>query len=284
MASKPSDTSSKEYDPYKKVKLALGIGAAVFVALILIFGIFVVIPAGNRGVLLTFGKATATLGEGLNFKIPIVQDVAVMSVQTQKYEADASAASKDLQDVTTKVALNFHLTEDNVLPVYRDLGLDFASRIIQPAVQESVKASTAQFTAEELITKRPVVKEKIDAMLTERLGKYGIIVDTISITEFQFSVEFTKSIEMKVVAQQNALKAENDLQRIKVEAEQKIASAQAEAESLRLVNEQLKQSPLALQLRVVEKWTGQLPMYYVAGGGTNNLMTMLPLGTTPSAQ
>lgn len=270
-------TGQTSPDPIDKVKHALWWGGAALLVLFLIIGTIVIIPAGNRGVMLTFGKATATVNEGLNFKMPLVQSVAIMSVQTQKYEADASAASKDLQDVTTKVALNFHLTEDNVLAVYRDLGVEFASRIIQPAVQESVKASTAQFTAEELITKRPLVKEKIDAMLTERLGKYGIIVDTISITEFQFSTQFTQSIEAKVVAQQNALKAENDLQRIKVEAEQKIASAQAEAESLRLVNEQLKNSPLALQLRIVEKWTGILPQYYVADGKGSSLMTMLPL-------
>ena len=249
----------RDTDFFKPSKLAIVWSVVAVVVMVLVFGTFRIVPAGSRGVLLNFGEAVEIRNEGLNFKIPIVQSIVKMSVQTQKYEALATAASKDLQDVRTNVALNYHLSPDSVLSTYRDLSIDYSDRVINPAVQEVVKAVTAGFTAEELITKRPFVKDKIDMTLAERLSKYGIVVETVSITEFAFSEEFNRAIEAKVTAQQQALKAENDLTRIRVEAEQQIASAQAEAEGYRLINEQLKSSPAALQAKWIEKWDGNLP-------------------------
>ena len=249
----------RDTDFFKPAKLAIVWSVVAVVVMVLVFGTFRIVPAGSRGVLLNFGEAVEIRNEGLNFKIPIVQSIVKMSVQTQKYEALATAASKDLQDVRTNVALNYHLSPDSVLSTYRDLSIDYSDRVINPAVQEVVKAVTAGFTAEELITKRPFVKDKIDMTLAERLSKYGIVVETVSITEFAFSEEFNRAIEAKVTAQQQALKAENDLTRIRVEAEQQIASAQAEAEGYRLINEQLKSSPAALQAKWIEKWDGNLP-------------------------
>ena len=249
----------RDTDFFKPAKLAIVWSVVAVVVMVLVFGTFRIVPAGSRGVLLNFGEAVEIRNEGLNFKIPIVQSIVKMSVQTQKYEALATAASKDLQDVRTNVALNYHLSPDSVLSTYRDLSIDYSDRVINPAVQEVVKAVTAGFTAEELITKRPFVKDKIDMTLAERLNKYGIVVETVSITEFAFSEEFNRAIEAKVTAQQQALKAENDLTRIRVEAEQQIASAQAEAEGYRLINEQLKSSPAALQAKWIEKWDGNLP-------------------------
>ncbi|MBI2970997.1 MAG: prohibitin family protein [Candidatus Aenigmarchaeota archaeon] len=239
------------------------------VALALIVESIVIIGAGERGVLLTFGKVEdAVFGEGLHFKIPYVQSVPVFNVKTQKYEALATAASKDLQDVKTTVALNFRISSDMVNKVYQTIGIDYENIVIAPAIQESVKASTAGFNAEELITQRPVIKQKIEESLKERLGERNIIVETVSITDFQFSPEFSKAIEQKQVAQQLALKAERDLDRIKIEAEQlrtqalgeadaKVTRAKAETEALKLqrdiINEQL------LRLRAIEKWDGILP-------------------------
>ena len=241
----------------------------VLLVLGLIANAVVTIGAGERGVLLTFGKVEETIfGEGLHFKIPFVQSVAIFNVRTQKYEAVATAASKDLQDVNTQVALNFRVSADSVNRIYQNIGSDYTDIIIAPAMQESVKASTAGFNAEELITERATVKQRIEDSLRQRLGERNIIVEALSITDFQFSPEFARAIEQKQVAQQLALKAERDLERIKIEADQlraqaqgeadaKITRAKAEAEALKLqrdiINEQL------LRLRAIEKWDGVLP-------------------------
>jgi regulator of protease activity HflC (stomatin/prohibitin superfamily) len=198
-----------------------------------------------------------------------------MSIQTQKISSLESSASKDLQDVSTEVTLNYKVDALEVNSVYQDLSLDFEARIIEPAIQESVKSSTAKFTAEELITKRPMVKEEIELALTERIGKFGgIIIQSVSITDFKFSPEFSSAIEAKVTAEQNALKAENDLVRIKVEAEQKIAIAQATAEAIRIEAIALKENPDLLTMRYIEMmsstWDGKMPAFM--GGGDNFLL------------
>ena len=184
------------------------------------------IPAGERGVVLQFGGVTdKTLGEGIYFITPFVNTVERMSVQTDIYEAPASAASKDLQTVQTTVALNHHLNPERVNDVYQTLRRDYVVRIIAPAIQESVKSVTALFDAEELITKRPQVKADIEAALTFRLAERGIVLDTLSLTNFEFSASFAASIEAKQVAAQDAIRAENLLIQIRVEAQQNEAQA-----------------------------------------------------------
>lgn len=249
-----------------------------FLGLVMVFGGFYTIDSGEKGVLLTFGKASPVpSGEGLHFKIPIVQQVVKFDVRTQKVGADASAASKDLQTVKAQVAVNYHLVADEVVNVYSSLGTGFDERVIQPSVQEVVKAVTARFTAEELITKRPVVKEEILLLLKERLQSRNIIVEDISITNFDFSESFNVAIEQKVTAEQLKLKAVNDLERIKIEAEQaqasaigeklaSIARAEGQAQSIMIVDQQLKNSPQYVEWFKVDKWDGHLPM--VTGGAT----------------
>jgi len=242
----------------------------VFIVSGLLFASIYIISAGERGVLLTFGKPSMEAqGEGLHFKIPLVQSIKKMDVKTQKYESDSSAASKDLQVVSTKIAVNYHLVPANVPILYSEIGKDYQDRVIQPMVQEVVKASTAQFTAEELITRRPEVKEKIKELLKERLMERDIIVEDISITNFDFSESFNAAIESKVTAEQLKLKAERDLERIKIEAAQEIESAKAEAESLRLQKQQItpdliKLREIEAQILAIEKWDGIMPQ--VTGG------------------
>lgn len=234
-------------------------------AIIIIFTSFYTIPAGHRGVLLTFGKVdTIAKPEGLGIKIPIAQRVIAISTQTQKYEADASSASKDLQIVSTKIAVNYHLVSERVPEIYQDLSIAYQDRIIQPAVQEVVKASTAQFTAEELITRRPEVKDNIKQLLQERLQNRGITVEDISITDFDFSKSFNDAIEAKVTAEQLKLKADRDLERIKIEKEQKITQAEAEAESLRLQKQEItldliRLREIEMQTKAIDKWNGIMP-------------------------
>lgn len=203
------------------------------------------INSGHRGVVLQFGRVTdRTLGEGLYFVKPFLNSVVAMDVQTHAYEAPAEAASKDLQDVNTKVTLNYYLDTKKVNEVYRNLRQDYLERIVKPAVQESVKATTAKFNAEELITERPTVKNQIETALRDRLAQHGIIMETLSITDFKFSEEFTRAIEAKVSAAQKALEAKNKLDQVKVEAEQAAAEAKGKADAAIVNAEGYKQSKI----------------------------------------
>jgi regulator of protease activity HflC (stomatin/prohibitin superfamily) len=247
-----------------------------------ILGSLAIVPAGNRGVLLTWGKVeNRILPEGISTITPFVNQVQLVSVQTMKSSATASSASADLQIVTTEVTLNYHISPAAVNSVYQQLTMAYEDRVIAPAIQEAVKASTARYTAEELITKRPLVKDAIETSLKEKLSNHGIIVDSVFLTDFKFSEGFEKAIEDKVTAQQLALKAENDLKRISVEAEQVVAAAKgqaeakltvatAEAKAIQLQGESLRQNPEIIRLRAVEKWTGLMPQYLILGSGENS--------------
>jgi len=253
----------------------------------IIFFIFFIRPwvqvgAGQRGIVLNFGAVqTQVLGEGLHLRIPLMQEVVFMDVKLQKAETDAAAASADLQDVSSRVALNYHIVPDKANVVYQKIGLQFKERIIDPAILEVVKAVTAKYTAEELITKRPAVSEAMRLALMERLIVNNIAVDAFSIVIFSFSKIFTEAIESKQTAEQLALKAKRDLDRIKIEAEQKITAARAEAESLRLQRANISIDLIELRkieanMKAIDKWNGVLPQ--VTGGGA---IPMIGLGDAP---
>lgn len=224
-----------------------------------------IVDPGYRGVKVRLGSVQPVpLDEGIHAIIPFMDTVVQMEVRINKEESSASAASKDLQTVSSKVTVNYHPDPATVDQLFQKVGLSYGPRIIAPAVQEVVKAVSAQYTAEELITKRPEVKDLIRDHLTARLASFNIIVDDISITDFDFSKSFNDAIEAKQVAEQNVQKAQRDLQRIQVEAKQKIAQATAEAEALRLQRQAI--SPDLLKLREIEnqrvaidKWNGVLP-------------------------
>ncbi len=254
----------------------------VIIGVILIFLIFsrpwVQIGAGERGIVMNFGAVQKTvLAEGLHFRIPVMQEIVRMDVKVQKALTDADAASSNLQDVSSKVALNYHVIPDKANIVYQNIGIHFKERIIDPAILEVVKAVSARYSAEELITKRPAVSEAMRAALMERLLVHNIAVDAFSITSFNFSKTFIEAIEAKQAAEQLALKASRDLDRIKIEAEQKITAAKAEAESLRLQRANISSDLIELRkieanLKAIEKWNGILPQ--VTGGGAVPLIGM----------
>lgn len=231
----------------------------VLLLLILAFNSYVIVGAGERGVVFNKfgGVEDRVLDEGLRFKIPFVQDVITLDVKTQISQTPASASSKDLQVVSSTIALNYHLDPDQANRVYQEVGTSYKQRIIDPAVQEAVKAVTARFTAEELITARSEVSVQIKDVLTERLMRRNVIVDEFSIVDFAFSELFNSAIEAKQAAEQSALKAQRDLERIKIEAEQKLTASRAEAEAQRLQRETISEE--ILQLRAIEKWDGKLP-------------------------
>lgn len=267
-----------------RIAKLFGVLFVVILGITTIFGTFAFIAAGHRGVLLTYGHVEdRILPEGLSTVTPYVNQVVPISVQTQLFKAVASSASADLQIVTTEVGVNYHIESTKVNAIYQNLGLDWESRVIQPAIQEAVKASTAKYTAEELITKRAVVKEAIDQQLKEKLSPYNIIVETDYITDFKFSPDFENAIEAKVTAIQLAQKAENDLARIKIEAEQRVAQATGEATAIQIQAEALKSNQQLVAWNAVNKWNGILPTVLIMGsqGSNGNIPSLiLPLSSS----
>ena len=191
------------------------------------------IEAGTRGVVLQFGAVTGQIkGEGLYFVTPFVNTVEVMDVKIQKHVSSARSASKDLQDVSTEVTVNFRFNPSSVDTVYQDLRGGAVDIILTPNVEEAIKAVTANFNAEELITKRAAVRADIEAAIKEKITPFGISVEAVSITDFQFTAVFAQSIEAKVVAVQSALEAQNKLQQIEIEALQAEAKAKGDADAI----------------------------------------------------
>jgi prohibitin 2 len=259
-------------------KLVIVAGIVTFIViLVVMFESVVVVEAGHRGVVLYVGAVeNRVLAEGIHFIIPFAEQVIQLEVRTLKFEANASAASNDLQEVQTTIALNYHISPTQANIIYQQLGVDYADRIIAPTIQESVKASVAKFNAEELITKRATAKAVIAESIANTLGARDIVVETVFITDFKFSQAFASQVESKVVAFQKFLTEQNSLLAIKVIANQTVVQAQAtaranvakangESQAIRIITVQLKQSPTYLQWLSINRWNGQLP--YALGSG-----------------
>ncbi|MBD2034330.1 prohibitin family protein [Leptolyngbya sp. FACHB-321] len=234
---------------------------------------FVVINAGERGILMKFGEVQEQiLGEGLHLLIPIVQTVEPVSVRVQNQEISAEASSKDLQDVYADVALNWHLIPEKVNIIFQRVGnaLVITNSIINPAVEEVLKAVMAQYTAEEIITRRGEVKAGLDHALTERLASYYIAVDDISLVHAHFSKRFSDAVEAKQVAEQEAKRAEFIARKAVRQAEARVNLAKGEAEAQRLIRETL--TPELLRKQAVERWDGKLPL--IVGDETAKLLEL----------
>ena len=239
-----------------------------------------IVDAGNRGILTHWNAVdleNPPLDEGIHFVIPFQDEVVQMEVRTLKYDTSTRSASKDLQTVQTTVTVNYHPDTERVHYLYKEIGLSYESRVIQPAIDETVKQVSANYNAEELITKRPLVKADIENAIRERLNQFYIDTEVISITDFEFSPLFAKAIESKVEAEQKAQKAENDLIRIEVEARQleaqavglaaaNIAEAQGEAEAISVINSALSSNPYYLEWLKTQAWDGKLPLVVGEGG------------------
>ncbi|MBI2558854.1 prohibitin family protein [Candidatus Woesearchaeota archaeon] len=267
----PSDKKFSDMPPSMKdskyilkiLKTAV-IGVIIFM---LLWGSFFVVGPGEKGVIFNSftGIRDKTFDEGLHFKLPLFETHYRFEVRTRIFRDQASAASKDLQVVSTEIALNYHIEKDKVNTLFKNIGSNYEERIIDPSIQEVVKAITAKHIAEELITKREVIKEEIKVNLRERLVKSYIILDDLSLTDFDFSEEFNRAIESKVTAEQLALKAQRDLERIKTEALQNIEKAKGESEAIRIINEQLLKSPQYINYLTIQKWDGKMPLALGSG-------------------
>ena len=272
---------------YQSPKVNINAARIVLIAIIILvlIGVMVsasvkIVDAGHRGVLLHWSAVDLTkppLDEGIHFVVPFQDEVINIEVRTLKYASEARSASKDLQTVETTVTVNYYPDRESIHRLYKNLGLDYENRVIQPAIEETVKQVTANYNAEELITKRPLVKADIEASIRERLNQFDVVTEVISITDFEFSPLFAQAIESKVEAEQKALKAENDLRRIEVEARQheaqaigianaNIAEAKGEAEAIAIINQALADNPNYLDWLKTQAWDGKLPLVVGEGG------------------
>jgi len=240
-------------------------GGVVFLIFAIFFRPFATVNAGERGVMMQFGKVQdGILDEGIHPVIPIVTTVKSISVRVQKTDLQAQASSRDLQSISTELAINWHVDATQVNKVFQRVGDEeqIVNGIIGPAISEVLKAATAKRTAEEIITKRTELKDEIDNTLKKRLSPYGIIVDDVSLVNFTFSPEFAKAIESKQIAEQEAKQAEFVTLKAKQDADAAINRAKGQAESQRLVRETLTKE--LLQKLAIEKWDGRFPT--VMGG------------------
>ncbi len=267
----------------KRVKIVLIAIVAVLV-IIVAASSFTVVQPGHTGVLVTLGAVSDNmLPEGVHVVAPFFQSVVQIDNRTHKVESSGSAASKDLQTVTCDVAVNYRVLGSSSASLYKNVGVDYESIIISPAIQESIKAITAQYTAEQLITKRAEVGDQIKDSLQSKITMYGLSIEIFNIVNFNFSDEFNMAVEAKQTAEQQALKAQQDLARIEVEAKQKVAQAQAEAESIKLIQETLAMAPEYIEYIKWNKWDGKLPTFM---GDTSDVMInadSLVGDTTPPA-
>lgn len=268
--------------------------AAVVITVIIIIVVMVesvvTVQAGYRGVILYLGAVEdRVLGEGLHFVTPFVEQVVQMEVRTQKFQDNASAASKDLQEVQTVIALNYRIDPQQANKIYQLLGVNYQDRVISPTIQESVKASVAKFNAEELITKRETAKDVIAQAIRITLASNNLVVQNVFITDFQFSQSFADQIEQKVVAFQKFLTEQNNLRAVQVVANQTVVQAEAvarsnvakasgESQAINIITEQLRSSPEYLQWQAINRWNGQLP--YALGGGGGVPFFQLPIPGT----
>jgi len=237
-------------------------------------GAVVTVPAGSQGVLMTWGKPVATLDSGLHFIMPIAQSVILMDTRVQRIDTVASAASHDLQDVNTTIAVNYHIDQYYTMDIFTTIGSNYQDKVISPAVEENIKATTSNFVAESLVTNRTAVKVQFENLLIQRLSQYHIVIDSVSIINFKFSPNFTAAIEAKVTAEQRALEAKNKLEQIRYEAQQQVIQAQAyanatvtraEADSKAIKLLQLQLTPEYIKYLAILGWDGKLPTFMGSG-------------------
>lgn len=226
------------------------------------------VDSGERAIIKTWGNVSSVEDAGLHVKIPFVQDKDIVDVRTRKAHSPSAAASSDMQRVQTEVAINYHLDPNKLKEIYTNTGLGVEEVLIDPRIQEVVKAVVAKYQADKLLSQRESVKGEIESLLKSSLSPYHIIVEGVQITDFKFSEQYDAAIEAKQTAEQQAQKAKNDLDRIKVEAEQKITLATAEAQTIKIQAEAVRAQggKEYVQLKAIEKWDGKLPTYHGGNG------------------
>ena len=228
--------------------------------IILVFGCFSTIKSGEVGIITRFGKIIdTTKNEGLVFKLPI-DKMTKINIKVQKYENSTplSTSTKDMQVVNNiKVSINYRLDKDKVIDLYKKVGIDYNTNVLEPSIQETVKAVISKYTAEELVTKRSEISLDMNDTLDERIKGYGINSVAVSINNFDFSAAYNDAIEKKAVAEQEVETSKNQLEKAKIDAEKKKVEAQGEADANALLEESLTDE--IIMQKFIEKWNGELP-------------------------
>ncbi|MBQ7160551.1 MAG: prohibitin family protein [Clostridia bacterium] len=278
----------------KITKKAIIIIAVLAVLAIVLANSFTVVEAGHTGVLVTLGKVNETvLQEGIHMKIPFIQQCVKIDNRIVKLEVQTEAFSKDLQSVMTTLAINYRVDTSKSYSIYKNIGANYETVLVTPAVNEVLKAITAKYTAEESVTNRALISDGLVAGLNDKLNAIGLYVTDVNIINFDFSEAFITAIEEKQVAQQKLLKAETEKQtaiknaeaegetiRIKAnaEADQIKIKAEAEAEANKTIAASL--TPQVIENKKLEKWDGVLPK---VTGGASTFVSVDDVvnGTTP---
>ena len=250
-------------------KKTIAIVVTVLVAIIVLFNSITIVDAGHTGVINTLGNVSENvLQEGIHLKVPFIQTIIKMDNRIVKLEVETEAFSKDLQTVETKLAINYRVSKDKSYAIYKNVGSDYETILVSPAVNEVLKAITAKYTAEESVANRSLISLGLIEELNNKLNKNGIFVEDVNIINFEFSEAYIAAIEEKQVAEQRLLKA-------KTEKEEAIVKAEAEAETLRIQSEaQAKANNILskslnenlIRYEMMKKWNGELPM--VTDGST----------------
>lgn len=287
----------------RKITIVACIVAIVIFSAVFIMASIKIVDAGHRGVLTHWNAVDFSrppLSSGLHFVIPFQDNIIPANIQVQAQIEKASSASKDLQIVTTQVTVNYHPDPNAVHTLYQEVGFNFGTKIINPIVQEVVKAVTANYNAEELITERPNVKLEIEEAIKSRMAQFDLLTDQVSITDFDFSPEFNVAIEAKVTAQQNALAEEKKIKIKEAQAQQaiaeaygvaqsmiaraegekqaKILQAEGEGKAIEIINEFLAKNPQYLEWLKTNRWDGKLPGTLVTGEGNAIPFINIPAG------
>ncbi len=260
------DTNTHNAKNFNARKIVIPVVILILLAVIALNS-FTVVEAGHTGVVVTLGKVEeGVLQEGMHAKLPFVQQIVKIDNRIRKLEVSTEAFSKDLQSVKTVLAINYRVDNAKSYSIYKNIGADYESVLVTPAVNEVLKAITAKYTAEETVTNRSLISEGLTEGLNEKLNTIGLYITDVNIIDFDFSDAFINAIEEKQVAQQQLLKAETEKQtaitNAQAEAESVKIRAEAEAEANRLISESLTDE--IIQNKTIEKWDGQLPK--VTGG------------------
>lgn len=256
-----------------KTVIAL-VGVLLFVVVLLFMTAFTV-QSGTRKIVMTAGEATSLAGEGINFKIPFYQTTKTVDTKTLVVKQSAAAASKDMQRVSSVITVNYRYDVEKLIEIYKKTGFNIDETIISNQIQETLKSVAAKYSAEELITQREVAKNSIDSVLKKELSRYNIIVESVQLTDFNFSEEFNNAIEVKQTEVQKTMTSINILERTKIEAENRIVQARGEAEAIRIQAAaiQTQGGSEYVSLKWIEKWDGVVPEF-VSGESSSVMLSM----------
>lgn len=245
--------------------ILIGIGSVIIILLIILFASITTVPTGFVGVKTRFGQVqNDVIQEGLNMKAPFIESIVKIDCRTKKIETTSESSTKDMQTVNVTIAVNYNIEKETANKLYREVGTEFENIIINPAILESIKSAMAQYTAEELITKRAEVSGKVQEALSKKIVDKGFNITDFNLTNIDFSDEYNKAIETKAVKQQEVETAKAELEKQKIQNEKEISIAEKDAKVMQLQNSQITDNTLRLKelevkQRMIEKWNGAYP-------------------------